>query len=168
MNWAAGICCHWREKNALSRSRFAACRGANTASGQSRQTHGRAGHGLPGRAVQPGQLVGAGRGEHIPRAADQLCDHAVVEVHRCQQLRVALGECSGVFVGDHGRWVRAAEDVVLGVGDDRLDGLALAGSRRRQVMVALDRGRVVRVDRGARVPGPGLLVPHRVVGGADA
>ena len=47
MNWAAGICCHCREKNALSRSRFAAWRGANTASGQSRQTQGRAGHGLP-------------------------------------------------------------------------------------------------------------------------
>ena len=53
MNWAAGICCHWREKNAFSRSRFGACRGANTASGQSRQTHGLAGQGLPAGPWSP-------------------------------------------------------------------------------------------------------------------
>src|ERR1039457_1468314 len=47
MNWAAGICCHCREKNAFSRSRFTACRGTKTASGQSRQTHGLAGQGCP-------------------------------------------------------------------------------------------------------------------------
>jgi len=39
---------HCREKNAFNRSRLAACRGANTASGQSRHTHGRAGHGSAG------------------------------------------------------------------------------------------------------------------------
>jgi hypothetical protein len=47
MNCAAGICRHCREKNAFNLSRFDRWRGANTASGQSRQTHGRAGHGFP-------------------------------------------------------------------------------------------------------------------------
>src|SRR6266487_893639 len=47
MNWAWGTCCHCREKNAFNRRRLAAWRGANTASGQSRHIHGRAGQGLP-------------------------------------------------------------------------------------------------------------------------
>ena len=34
-------------------------------------------------------------------------------------------------------------------------------------VVALDRRSVVRVDRRAGVAGPGALVPHRIVGGAD-
>jgi len=53
MNWAAGICCHCREKNAFSLSRLAAWRGAKIASGQSRQTQGRAGQGWPFGPCRP-------------------------------------------------------------------------------------------------------------------
>ena len=53
MNCADGIWFHWRAKNAFSRSRLAACRGVKTASGQSRQTHGLAGQGLPGGPCSP-------------------------------------------------------------------------------------------------------------------
>ncbi len=53
MNWAFGICRHWRAKNAFSRSKFAAWRGAKMASGHSRHTHGRAGQGFPAGPCRP-------------------------------------------------------------------------------------------------------------------
>ena len=74
MNWAAGICRHWRAKNAFSRSRFGACRGANTASGQSRQTHGRAGQGLPAGPCSP----------------DSWSAHAAVNTSRCPPTSSAI------------------------------------------------------------------------------
>ena len=94
MNWAAGICCHCREKNAFSCSRFARVPGREhrQRAEQANPRPGRAGLAL--RAVQPGQLVGAGRGEHVPLPADQLSDHRVVQGERGDQLRVVPGEAA--------------------------------------------------------------------------
>jgi hypothetical protein len=89
MKWAAGICCHCREKNAFSRSRLAAWRG-----GEDRQRAEQADPGprrawLALRPVQARQLVGAGRGEHVALPADELGEHRVVQPEAGDQLGVA-------------------------------------------------------------------------------
>ncbi len=138
MNWAAGICCHCREKNAFSRSRFPACRGAKTASGQSRQTHGLAGHGWPFGPCSPDSWSAQGRGEHVPFPADELGDHAVVQAERAGQLRVLACQGGGVLPGQDGWRVRPPDQVMLGVGNDGVDGLLLRRGGGGQVVVALD------------------------------
>src|SRR5258708_22048565 len=50
---------------------------------------------------------------------------------------------------------------MLGVLDDRVHGIALSRRRRGQVVVALDLGTVVGVDRGPSAAPPGALVPDR-------
>jgi len=54
-------------------------------------------------AVQPGQLVGAGRGEDVPLPADEFGDHAVAELEGGDQLGVAGRQGGGAFLGDDGR-----------------------------------------------------------------
>jgi len=56
---------------------------------------------------------------------------------------------------------------MLGVFDDRLDGLLLGRGGSGQVVVAFHCRAVVGIDRGPAVPGPGPRVTHCVVGGAD-
>ncbi len=77
--------------------------------------------GLSRRAVQPGELVAAGRREHVPGPAGQFGDHRVVQAQVRCQLRVAGGQRGRVLLGDHRGRVRAAQQVVLGVLHDLLD-----------------------------------------------
>ena len=127
MNWAAVICRHWRAKKPFSRSRSGACRGANTASGHSRQTHGLAGARLALGAAQPGPLIGAGVGEHVPLAAGEFGEYTLAELQGSDQLRAAARQGGGLFPGDHYRWLRSPGQVVLGVFGDGVHGVALRG-----------------------------------------
>jgi hypothetical protein len=102
--------------------------------------------GLALGTVQSGQLVTAGGREHVALAADQLSDRRIVQFHGRHQLRIAAGQCGRVLLGDHRGRVGPPDHVVLGVLNDRLDGLLLGRCRGRQVMIAFDGRGVVRVD----------------------
>ena len=79
------------------------------------------------RAVQAGQLVGAGGDEHVPLRRPPTRRSRCRRAERGDQLRVVARERGGVVVGEHGRRLCPAQQIVLGVLDDRLDRLA-AGS----------------------------------------
>ena len=103
--------------------------------------------GLARRPVQPGQRVGARRGEHVLLAAQQAGDRGVVQVQPLDQARIGRRQLRSVLVGqDRGR-VGPGEQVTLGVLDDRVEGRPLRGRGGGQVVVALDCRGVVRVDR---------------------
>jgi hypothetical protein len=122
--------------------------------------------GDPG-TMQPGQLIGAGCGEHVPGPAGKLGDRGIIQPEGGDQLRVVAGEFSGVLVSDdHGR-AGSPQQVVLGVLDDGRNSPLLGRSRGGQVVVALDLRAVVGVDSRPPAPGPGALVAHGLVGGAD-
>lgn len=75
------------------------------------QAYPRAGRaGLALRSVQPGQLVGAGRGEHVALPSGQFGDHGVVQPERADQLRVVPGERGPQHVQDRIRAGWAADD----------------------------------------------------------
>ena len=115
MNWAAGICRHWRAKNAFSRSRFAAWRGAKTASGHSRHTHGRAGHGLPFGPCSPasGSAQAAVNTSRCPPASS--ASAASSSPSRAASCGKSRGQPGGLGVGEHRRRVSPAQHVALGI-----------------------------------------------------
>ena len=85
MNCADGIWCHWRAKNAFSRSRFGGVPGREDGQ-RAEQADPRPGRaGLARRPVQPGQRVGARRGEHVLLAAQQPGDRGVIQVQPLDQ-----------------------------------------------------------------------------------
>lgn len=53
--------------------------------------------------MQSGQLTGAGGGENVPLAADELGEHTLAELQRSDQLRVAARQVGGLLSGDHYR-----------------------------------------------------------------
>ena len=119
------------------------------------QAHPRPGRaGLARRAVQSGQLIGAGSGEHVPLAADQLGEHDAATPSRgSDQLRVAARQGGGLLAAITAGGLRAPGQVVLGVLDDGVHGVALRRGRGGQVVVALHLRAVVGVDGGpARCP----------------
>ena len=136
--------------------------GANTASGQSRQTHGLAGQGLP---------LG-------PCSPDSWSAQAAVNTSRCpptssastasssssagDQLRVAAGQGGGVLLGDHRRRLRPAQPGHAGRPRRWRRRLALRRGRGGQVVVAFDLRAVVGVDGRPAAPRPAVLVPHRL------
>ncbi len=123
--------------------------------------------GLSLRPVQARQLVGAGRGEHVACPADQFGDDAVVQAERAEQLGILTCEDGGVVIGEDSRRVRPPDQVVLGVGNDRVDGVLLGRGGRSQVMVALDLRAVIGVDRRPSPACPGALIAQGQVRGPD-
>ena len=157
MNWAAGICCHCREKNAFSRSRFAACRGAKTASGQSRQTHGLAGQGLPFGPCSPdsGSAQAAVNTSRVPPSelGDARCRPG--RARRPAAGSRAARSAASASVRTTGGWARRIRSCWASSMIASTHVLLRRGGGG-QVVVALDRRAVVGVDRR-----PGAAVPAR-------
>jgi hypothetical protein len=99
--------------------------------------------------------------------AGELGEHAVAELEGGDQLGVAGRQGGGAFLGDDGRRLGPAGQVVLGVLDDGVEGVALRRGGGGQVVVALGLRAVVGIDGGPAAAPPCALVPHRLVGGAD-
>jgi hypothetical protein len=93
--------------------------------------------------VQTGQWVGAGRDEDVLFAAEESGDRGVVQVQPLDQVWIASREFCGVLIGQDGRRVEPAEQVMLGALDYRVERVPLCGRGGGQVVVALD-GRPVR------------------------
>ena len=167
MNCADGICSHWRAKNALSRSRFAACRGVKTASGHSKQTHGLAGQGLPGGPCSPdsGSAQAATNTSCSPLSSSVTAASSKSQPGR--QAGIASRQVRGVLIGkDHWR-LSQAEHAMLGVLNDRIERMTLRGGSRGQVVIALNGRRMVRVDQRPGAAVPAVSVAQRQVGRPD-
>ena len=123
--------------------------------------------GLARRPVQPGQRVGAGRGEHVLLAAEEPGDRGVVQVQPRDQAGIAsASSAASSSARTTGGWALAsrscwASSMIVS------SAVPLRGRGGGQVVVALDRRGVVRVDRRAGAAVPAGPVPQRQVGRPD-
>ncbi|CAM5462224.1 hypothetical protein SMICM304S_00316 [Streptomyces microflavus] len=121
---------------------------------------------LPGRAMDSGQLVGAGRGEHIALAADEFGDSGRIQAQAPYLVGKVSRELCGPLAGQNDGRKRLAQDVGLPVVDDRIDVVELVGVGGSGVVISLGARTVVRIDQ--RATGPATTGQPLVVGVPDA